>query len=166
MFFTYGSTALNREKFAASALEIMKIEGLDGIDIDWEYPCSGSAGIEYSPDDKYNYTFLMQALREALDSERAPYGGRPMVTTAVGAGQYYIDGTEMDKVGAICDYISLMTYDMRGSWAKITGHHTNLLKPENGADDPASVEYTVDIFEKAGVKREKLAVGAAFYSRK
>jgi GH18 family chitinase len=47
-----------------------------------------------------------------------------------------------------------MTYDMRGSWSKITGHHTNLLKPENGDTDPASVEHSVKIFKAAGMPQD------------
>ena len=39
--FSQGSrTAQNREKMAQSAAELVKEYGLDGIDIDWEYPVS------------------------------------------------------------------------------------------------------------------------------
>ena len=44
--FSQGSrTAQNREKMAQSAAELVKEYGLDGIDIDWEYPCSSLAGL-------------------------------------------------------------------------------------------------------------------------
>ena len=37
-------TAEGRESFAKSCLEAVERFGLDGIDIDWEYPCSSQAG--------------------------------------------------------------------------------------------------------------------------
>ena len=66
--FSQGSrTAQNREKMAQSAAELVKEYGLDGIDIDWEYPCSSLAGIASDPGDKENFTLLLKAVRECLD---------------------------------------------------------------------------------------------------
>ena len=59
-------TAEGREAFAASCLKVVEKHGLDGIDIDWEYPCDNSAGIDCDPSDRQNYTLLLQALRDAL----------------------------------------------------------------------------------------------------
>lgn len=165
-FSPMASAAENRLKFADSAVSILLEAGLDGVDIDWEYPCIDSAGIEASPDDKVNFTYMLTAVREKLDTVTTPSGNRPMLTIAVGAGNYYVNNTEINLIASIVDYISIMTYDMRGSWSKTTGHHTNLLKPENGLDDPESVEHSVEIFEAAGMPREKIVIGAAFYSRK
>lgn len=152
-----------RDSFAESALDVMRDANLDGIDIDWEYPCIDSAGIEASPDDRVNFTLMLAALREKLDTVSDTHGGRAMLTAAVGSGQYFIDNTEMDKVAKLLNYVSLMTYDMRGSWTKSTGHHTNLMSGDEG--DPASVLHSVKIYKAAGVPREKLIIGAAFYSR-
>lgn len=165
-FSPMAASEANRKKFAASAVKVLLDSGLDGIDIDWEYPCIDTAGIEASPDDKYNYTYMLAALRNELDKVAAPSGKNPLLTAAVGAGQYFIENTEIDKIADIVDYISIMTYDMRGSWSKITGHHTNLLKPENHISDPGSAEHSVAIYKAAGMPGEKIIIGAAFYSRK
>jgi chitinase len=85
-FSPMAATETNRKKFAVSAVHVMIAAGLDGIDIDWEYPCINSAGIEASPDDKYNFTYMLAALREELDTITTQSGNRPMLTTAVGAG--------------------------------------------------------------------------------
>lgn len=69
--FSQGSrTAQNREKMAQSAAELVKEYGLDGIDIDWEYPCSSLAGIASDPGDKENFTLLLKAVREGLERSR------------------------------------------------------------------------------------------------
>ena len=143
-------------KFAESGYDAYKNLGLDGIDIDWEYPCSDSAGIDASPEDKYNFTGMLKNLREALPKPA-------MLTIAAGAGEYFINGTEMQKVQEYLDYVQLMTYDM--CWGEITAHHTNLYLT-NPDDKKDCVESSVDLFNKAGVPLDKIIIGIAFYSRK
>jgi chitinase len=134
----------------------LKRTGLDGIDLDWEYPTIDSAGIDTDPSDRENFTRLLQSLRAALDT--AYPDTHKMLTIAAGAGQYYIDGVEIPEITKVLDYISLMTYDMRGAWSP-AGHHTALY-------GSPSADETVRLFHKAGVPVEKLMIGAAFYSRK
>ena len=151
-------TEAGRRAFADSCLRAVEQYGLDGIDIDWEYPCDGSAGIDFDPSDKQNYTLLLQALRDAL-------GERRIVSIAAGAGHYFIEGTEMDRVAAICDYVQIMTYDIRSGFHRETGHHTNLFTSP-GDRLNGSVKSSVDDFHAAGVPREKIVIGAAFYARR
>jgi len=163
-FSPMSATEENRNTFALSCLEFVQKRGLDGIDIDWEYPCIDWANIEASPDDKQNYTLMLQEIRRVFDT----FGGKKlMLTVAVGNDSYFINNTEMDKVAAVLDYVSIMTYDMRGCGDRFTGHHTNLL-PYIKTDDRRflrSVEHSVKIFGEAGVPKDKMVIGAAFYSR-
>lgn len=103
-------------------------------------------------------------MREAIDRQGQADGRRYLLTIAAGADQYYIDGTEMDKVQACLDFIQLMTYDMRGGFQTLTGHHTNLYA-STGDLFRISVDASVRLFTNAGVPREKIVIGAAFYSR-
>ena len=57
-----------------------------------------------------------------------------------------------------------MTYDMRGGFQKLTGHHTNLY-PQTGDENGPSGALTVKLFNDAGVPLEKMVYGAAFYGR-
>ncbi len=149
------STAAGRQKMAESAVRIVREhEALDGIDLDWEYPCYGEAGIGASPDDKENFTYLLKEIREGLDAFKQETGKYALLTIATGADQYYIDGTEMDKVEQYLDYVQLMTYDMRGGFQVLTGHHTNLYTP-TGDLFRISVDQSVNLFIKAGVPPEK-----------
>lgn len=158
------STAESREKFADTAVEFMINNDFDGIDIDWEYPCSSLAGIASSPEDKFNFTLMLQEIRKRLDALERDSGKHYLLNVAAGAGEYFIDGTEMEKAQQYIDYLNLMTYDMRGSFQDITGHHTNLYE-QSGEPEGISSEKAVNMFVNAGVPIEKIVLGTAFYAR-
>ncbi len=117
-----------------------------------------------SPDDKTNFTLLLKTIRNALDRKGERDGRRYLLTIAAGADRYYLDGTEMDQAQKVLDFVQLMTYDMRGGFQTLTGHHTNIY---TGTGDlfRISVDASVRMFVRAGVPREKIVIGAAFYSR-
>ncbi|TVQ28761.1 MAG: glycoside hydrolase family 18 protein [Spirochaetaceae bacterium] len=158
------ATAEGRRAFAGSAVELVHRHGFDGIDVDWEYPCYSAAGIASSPADRENFTLLLADTRDELD--RRPPGDRSdrLLTIAVGADQYFIEGTRMDQVQEVVDLVNVMTYDMRGGFQVLTGHHTCL---HHSAGDlyRISAERSLDLYERAGVPRAKMAMGAAFYAR-
>ena len=157
-FSTMAMTEEGRRAFAASCLAAVEQYNLDGIDIDWEYPCSNLAEIDYDPRDKENFTLMLQALRDALGEDR-------ILSVAVGAGEYFVEGTEMDKVARIVDYVQLMTYDMRNGFTYQSGHHASLGLTK-GDTTNTSTRGIVEMFHEAGVPYEKMVAGAAFYGRK
>lgn len=151
-------TENGRRIFAKSCAEYVFANDLDGIDIDWEYPCNDSANIDADPSDRENFTYLLSELRTALGSNKS-------VSIAAGAGYYFVRDTEMEKVAEICDYVQLMTYDMRSGFDYEAGHHTAPFASSDGrtGKDTRSI---AELFVKYGVPREKVVLGAAFYSRK
>lgn len=150
-------TEAGRRAFARSCREAVDRLALDGIDVDWEYPCSDQAGIGADPRDRENFTLLLQELREQL-------GGKSL-SIAAGAGEYFIRDTEMEKVAQIVDYVQIMTYDMRGGFTHQAGHHAALCAGR-GDDSGLNTKAMVELFHAAGVPLEKLVIGAAFYSRR
>ncbi len=52
-------TPTSRYNFARQVNKLINQYDLDGIDIDWEYPGTGAAGIKYRPEDKENFTLLL-----------------------------------------------------------------------------------------------------------
>ncbi|MBM3116597.1 glycoside hydrolase family 18 protein [Jeongeupia naejangsanensis] len=161
-------TAESRTAFAASAIAFMQRYGFDGIDLDWEYPTNDMADIKARPEDKPNFTLMLADLRRQLDSlsgtEGRKAGDRYLLTIAAGAGQYYLDGVEMAAVAEQCDFVNLMTYDFYNGWATRAGHHTNLYNTP-GDPDGDSCAKAVGLFTAAGLPRDKLVLGCAFYGR-
>src|SRR6185369_3274255 len=60
-------TDVSRDKFATSAVDMLKRYALDGIDLDWEYPGQPGPGIKFRPEDKQNFTLLLKTIRGQLD---------------------------------------------------------------------------------------------------
>ena len=73
--------------------------------------------------------------------------------------------TQIDRVAEICDYIQLMTYDLRSGFCGTAGHHTAPY-PSEGDDSELDTFSVVKMFMEAGVPANRLVTGAAFYSRK
>ena len=155
----------------------------DGFDIDWEYPgILGHTGNHFGPQDKANYTLLMQEFRTELDAYGLSIGKHFQLTAAVPSGQDKVAQIQTDQVGKYLDYADVMTYDMHGGW-ETTGP-TNLQDPlHNSSSDPSTViapgneKYNIDTSIKAwttglpdynipgGFPANKLVVGFPFYYR-
>lgn len=153
-------TEEGRKRFSKTGIDIVLEYGLDGLDLDWEYPSYTVAGISGCIEDKQNFTLLLKQIREDLNEVNKDY----LLTIAAGGGAYYLKGVEMDKAAEYLDYVQLMTYDLRGGFQTLTGHHTNLYAPHLDLF-AASTEEAVRDFMAAGVPAEKLVIGIAFYSR-
>nr|QNT18195.1 chitinase [Bacillus altitudinis] len=116
-----------RENFAASAVEFLRKYGFDFVDLDWEYPVSGGLpGNSTRPEDKRNYTLLLQEVRKKLDVAEAKDGKEYLLTIASGASQDYVSNTELDKIAQTVDWINIMTYDFNGGWQSISAHNAPL----------------------------------------
>lgn len=156
-FSSMAMTQEGRKAFAASCREALEKYNLDGIDIDWEYPCNDQAGIDADPRDRENFTLLLQELRNAI--------GPRSLSIAAGAGEYFIRDTQMEEVAKIVDYVQIMTYDMRSGFTRQAGHHASL-RASKRDDSGLNTMDMVEMFHRAGVPMEKLVIGAAFYSRR
>ncbi|MBR1621910.1 MAG: glycosyl hydrolase family 18 [Prevotella sp.] len=138
-----------RMSFARDCGRIVKEYGLDGIDIDWEYPTSSEAGISSSPDDTKNFTLLMRDLRKVL-------GKKKLLTAATIADGIYIDFPSCVKY---MDFVNIMAYDV----ANPPKHHTTLFRsPLSGR---ITVEEAVDAHIRNGVPARKLTLGMPLYGR-
>src|SRR5262249_44509657 len=151
-----------------SAVQLVRNYSLDGVDLDWEYPGQGVAGIKNRPEDKQNFTLLLKTLREQLDAE-SDSGKRTGVTrytlTIAAADREYFDPTQMGRLHAYPDWINLMSYDFFNSLTPTTGHHAGLYRSQHAAPTDRDADSAVKQYLAAGVPAEKIVLGVAFYGR-
>ena len=162
------STDASRSTLARSAVELLREHALDGIDLDWEYPGQGVAGIKFRPEDKQNFTLLLKSLRQQLDAQkdaRRRAGSDPYLLTIAAADREYFDHTEMDKLHVYLDWINIMSYDFFNSLTSTTGHHAGLYRSALAAATDRNADASVMQNLAAGVPARKLVLGVAFYGR-
>lgn len=161
-------TDTSRTTFADSAVAFIVKYGFDGVDIDWEYPVAGGdAGNVNRPEDKTNFTLLMQKLREKLDAQGAKDGKTYLLTFAGAASSGYLNNIELGKLQAVVNYVNVMSYDLHGTWETKTGLNAPLYKdPASGFTWETSVNDAIALYRNAGVPAAKLVMGLAFYGSK
>lgn len=151
------STDQGRIEFARSVKELCETYNTDGIDIDWEYPAiEGYPGHAYTPEDRHNFTLLMQSLRQVLGDDLE------ISFAAGGFSKYLEQSVEWKAVIPFVDRVNLMTYDLTNGYSIVTGHQTPLYSTPEQIE---SADHAVTYLDSIGVPRNKLVIGAAFYAR-
>lgn len=155
------STPEGLDKLTASTIRLVEKYDLDGIDCDWEFP--GDTGII---EEKYQHTALFADYRKKLDALTEKTGKKYWLTTAAGAGEWYLNRTEIEKSQVYLDFINLMTYDSNTD-STIAGHHTHLYESKvPGCPRIQSADHNIRIMVEAGVPIEKILIGVAFFSHR
>lgn len=150
------ATEENRKKFAEDCLAFLETYGIDGIDLDWEFPglSWGSAAKDVAHDTD-NYVLLVKQLRETLgDKYLITYAGYCMDKVSVTGGYRYVDIKEMDKY---VDYVNIMTYDLDEA-----PHHHSALSDTRAYRD---CNRAVNAYLNVGIRPNKLVLGIPFYGR-
>lgn len=138
-----------RTAFAKDCQRVVRQFGLDGIDIDWEYPTQSLAGISSSPDDTRHFTLLMRDLRSQLGNDKL------LTCATIASGEHIDFHSCIDYI----DMVNVMAYDMGNP----PYHHAALYPSEITRWMTAS--EAVQAHLQAGVPKEKLVLGMPLYGR-
>lgn len=145
-----------RRKFAQDCVDYMEEYGLDGIDLDWEFPGLSWSGAACDPaHDVDNYTLLVKQMRETFgDKYLLTFAGYCKDVQPTTGGRKYID---VAAVEPYVDFVNVMTYD----FASAPGYH-NAIKHSSSYWD---IERTIKAYQKAGFPMNKIVLGVPFYLR-
>ena len=146
-FKTWTATPEKREKLAQEFLNTCEKYHFDGVDIDWEYPEGATEVANYVDFMKILYNKFKKANSNYLVTS-AMYGGNGVPKYNAGESYKYMD------------YIHLMTYDLNAP--DLSTHLTGL---SSGSASSTSVESTIASYTAAGIPKEKLVIGGAFYGK-
>lgn len=162
-------TPRTRADLVAQCVQL--VAGVDGLDLDWEFPVSGGpAELIRRPEDRRNCTLLVEELRDRLGADR-------LLTAALPAGRLQSDGSydpadsfELAQLADLLDFVNLMSYDFGTGFSPIATFNAPLAEV---ADDPLepslrqwnNVTGAVDYYERHGVPRDKIVLGVPFYGR-
>ena len=145
--------AAKRARFVSTCVSIMENSGLDGIDIDWEYPDNDAQARDY--------VSLLRELRAGLTAhqnkknERVPY----LLTIAAPCGPDHYNKLRIGEMNQYLDFWNLMAYDYAGSWSTVTGHQANLYGVA------PSTDVAVNYYISKGAPANKLVMGLPLYGR-
>lgn len=155
------ATKESRAVFIQSVQDVIAKYGLDGIDLDWEYPVNGAWGlVESKPADRANFTTLLKELRAAV-------GHKKLVTIAVGANaESPKSWVDVKAIAPLLDYINLMTYDMAyGTQYFNSNLYDSTAWPTVAEADKYSADFVVNNYLAAGLKPAQMNLGIGFYGR-
>ena len=138
-------------RFYAELENLIVQHGYDGIDIDWEpSPLTDEDGVAY--------TSMLKGLRA-----RFP---KMVLTTALGASEYWISHHSWKDVFDSVDYVNVMVYTYSGAWGGRAAYASNLHPP--GAYPPQP-EFSVEegmrnLIENHKAPPAKLLMGITFWA--
>ncbi|KAF7315655.1 Glyco-18 domain-containing protein [Mycena indigotica] len=142
-----------RAKFVQSAVRLLEDFGLDGLDVDYEYPSNQEQAV--------GYTELLRELRYALDEHARSKGTdyRFLLTIAAPCGPDNYQKLVVNQMDRYLDFWNLMAYDFAGSWDSVANHQANIY------GGPISASTAVEWYISQGVERSKLILGVPLYGR-
>lgn len=94
----------NRDKAVDSLVEFVPSNGLDGLDMDWEYPAAPDIPDIHPADPEEGETYLefLKLLRKRLPASAS-------LSIASASGQWYLQGFPIAEIAKVVDYIVYMT---------------------------------------------------------
>lgn len=144
-----------REAFVKSVKQIMDEYGLDGVDLDWEFPTTTDGGHTASPRDDRNYVTLAKDLRKALGKDK-------WISYYSNNSGKFIDHKGM---APYVSYVHVSGYNLAvpREDEKKSYHQSPLYSSD--ATGHWSVMESVRKHLQLGVPREKLLIGIPFFGR-
>lgn len=161
-------TAKGRTSFVKSCMELLEqYPWIDGFDIDWEYFGGSKDGARLPEnemdqgcpiwgtveEDSENFAALAKELRKAMDKAYGK-GVKKLTGCASASTGWTLPMQNWRLVAPYMDMINIMSYDMAGTWDKVTGHASRV----QHCKDAVTVMY-----RGYGVEMSKLCIGSPLY---
>lgn len=142
-----------RANFVRSAVRLLEDYGLDGLDVDYEYPSNEHQA--------RGYAALLRELRAGLDHHAQMKGiyHRFLLTIAAPCGPDNYQKLHVREMDQYLDFWNMMAYDFSGSWDSVANHQANIY------GGPISASHAIEWYSANGVPRSKMVLGIPLYGR-
>jgi len=143
----------HRAKFVESSIKLLEDYGLDGLDVDYEYPSDDSQA--------RGYVELLKELRHGLDQHARNKGAdyKFLLTIAAPCGPDKYRKLYVREMDQYLDLWNMMTYDFAGSWDSTANHQANVFGGKISASE------AIHWYIAQGVARSKIVMGIPAYGR-
>jgi chitinase len=148
-FVKLAASQTSRDNFAASAENLLKKYGFDGIDIHWIFP---------EPSDRDNLVLMLKALSLSFKNSSN------IITISVGPTPYRGEVYDIPAISQHVNLIILMAFDLHGIWEGQTGSNAALyagLDPNPSLNVDACVRY----WRSEGAPDDKIVLGISTYGK-
>ncbi|KAJ4346024.1 Chitinase 4 [Ascochyta clinopodiicola] len=160
-FKTALATNATRYRFAESAVQLISDLGIDGLDIDWEYPADST--------DAANLVETARICRQLFDSYSAEYanGYHFDLSISAPAGPQHYNIFPIAALDSYVDDWNLMAFDYMGpGFSNFTGHLSNVYPSKA---NPRTTDYNtaqaVDYYNTQIASPRKIILGMPLYGR-
>ncbi|XP_019441211.1 PREDICTED: acidic mammalian chitinase-like [Lupinus angustifolius] len=159
-FSDMASQASTRKSFIDSSIQVARNNNFHGLDLDWEYPSTGT--------DKTNLGLLVKEWRAAITQESKTSGKPALLLSAAVAGSDQITSLQNypgQELANNLDFLNVMTYDLFTS-----DGYPMVTQPPAPLKNPGG-QFSVDEgitkwINQLGLPPKKLALGLPFYGFK
>ncbi|MDE5813220.1 MAG: hypothetical protein K2H72_02940 [Muribaculaceae bacterium] len=153
----FSEMAANKKKrkaFANAVKHLVDSLGLDGVDLDWEFPTVSVGGTSASPEDEKNYVLLAKDLRKAL-------GKKAWLSYYSNHGGKWIDHKRMLPY---VSYVHVSGYNLAIPKEGEQAYHQSPLYASSKTGGWC-VKRSIERHIELGVPKEKIMMGIPFFGR-
>lgn len=159
LFAAVATDDAKRQRFVDTVVSMLGDYGLDGIDLDWEYPEQSQAS---------DFVTLLKATRDGLDkyAKDNSQDYHYLLTVAAPAGKDHYGKLDIGGMDKYIDSWNIMAYDYAGGWNSHAGNQANVFADgRNPNSTPFNTDQAIRDYTGAGVAPEKLILGMPLYGR-
>lgn len=143
-----------RKRFVDNCARIISDYGLDGVDLDWEFPTTEKGGHSACPEDAVNYGLVVRDLRKKLGKEK-------WISFYSNCSAAWID---FDAMLPYVDYVNVSGYNLDNPKPSVPLKHQSPLYPSRMWGSWC-IDAAVKRHLRKGVPAEKMLLGIPFYGR-
>ena len=151
----------NRQEFANHLVGVVKANGFDGLDIDFEFPSDMTL--------KDDYAALLAEIRARFNALESSTGKHYILSMTTPAAHWATEKFDLVACSESLDYFNIMNYDLYcGTAIPYTHHHTppyDNRDPYGHVPTGGSVQGDISLYKSLGIPASKIVSGMGLYAR-